>query len=109
MAKGKNNPKKKNFMDELEQPNDSTEENEEGEELMKKEEINKEEINSPEQPIKNRKGLSSIPGSLKRMRKILDEIDTENISPADKLDLRTADMYIEFLVTTIKNILEELN
>lgn len=93
--------KNKGFMEGLE-------ENEEVEENTEKAE---DEENEREEGIAENKrkiNLSSVPNSLKRMRKIIEGVDPDNLSIADKFDLRMSASYIDFLKETIDNILEQI-
>lgn len=120
MAKRKNAPKnnqihqESTFMDELENTADDVktegsnydddvdndEQRGEGEET--------EQLSSPEQSVKSKKGLSSVSMSLKRVRKTVENLDLNDLSIADKFDLRMASSYIDFLKETIDNMLNKL-
>jgi len=105
VPKKKDTPKKENFMDELENTSeipDNCHEEDKGEKEEAKE------MDLPEQSVKSKKGLSTVPMSLKRIRKIVEEVNLNNISVADKFDLRMTSGYIDFLKETIDNMLEEI-
>ena len=106
MAKGKNAPKKDNFMDELKDAPDDGKTEGNNDDVDNDEQGGEEE--ESEQPVKSRKGLSSVPMSLKRIRKTVENLDLDNLLAADKFDLRMALNYIEFLKETIGTMIEKI-
>ena len=99
MARAKNTPKKESFMDELEEASETSDSISDAEE-------NIEESSQAESPVKNKRGLSSIPMTLKRVRKIVEGVNVDDISIADEFDLKMTSGYIDFLKKTVDNMLE---
>lgn len=70
------------------------------------------EANTQEQMLKTRKKgmtLKTIPMSLKKIRKVIDEINERGtpITPTERFDLSITGSYLSYLATTVQDMIAE--